>query len=62
MMRSWRQPKPGPPTTQGSPFSGDIRRTRHIGDFCGWKNHDSYRTAFERLLRDLKATAAPANK
>jgi tetratricopeptide (TPR) repeat protein len=32
-----------------------IRRTRHIGDFTDWKNHDSYRKAFERLLRDLKA-------
>jgi len=38
-------------------WAADIRRTRHIGDFCGWKSHDSYRTAFERLLRDLKATA-----
>ena len=33
----------------------DIRRTRHIGDFCDWKNNDSYRKAFDRLLRDLKA-------
>ncbi len=43
-------------------WAADIRRTRHIGDFSGWKNHDSYRTAFERLLRDLKATATPARK
>lgn len=33
----------------------DIRRTRHIGDFCGWKDHDKYKRAFERLMRDLKA-------
>jgi hypothetical protein len=32
-----------------------IRNTRHIGDFTKWKNHDSYRNAFDRLLRDLKA-------
>jgi uncharacterized protein YjbI with pentapeptide repeats len=32
-----------------------IRRTRHIGDFRVWKNHDSYQKSFDRLLRDLKA-------
>jgi hypothetical protein len=31
------------------------RRTRHVGDFTNWKGHDSYRKAFDRLLRDLKA-------
>ena len=36
-------------------WPADIRRTRHIGDFRGWKDHDAYRTAFDRLLRDLKA-------
>jgi uncharacterized protein YjbI with pentapeptide repeats len=36
-------------------WATDIRRTRHIGDFRDWKNHDSYKKAFERLLRDLKA-------
>ena len=24
-------------------------------DFTRWKEHDSYRKAFDRLLRDLKA-------
>ncbi len=38
------------------PWAADIRRTRHIGDFTQWKDHDSYEKAFERLLRDLKAT------
>lgn len=38
----------------GEAWAADIRRTRHIGDFSGWKNHDSYRTAFDRLLRDLQ--------
>lgn len=36
-------------------WAADIRRTRHIGDFRDWKNHDSYKKAFDRLLRDLKA-------
>lgn len=34
-----------------------VRRNRHIGDFSDWKNHDSYRKAFDRLMRDLKAEA-----
>jgi hypothetical protein len=38
-------------------WAADIRRTRHIGDFSRWKDHDFYRKAFERLLRDLKAEA-----
>jgi hypothetical protein len=36
-------------------WAADIRRTRHIGDFRNWKNHDEYQKAFQRLLRDLKA-------
>ncbi len=36
-------------------WAADIRRTRHIGDFRNWKDHDSYKKAFDRLLRDLKA-------
>jgi hypothetical protein len=32
-----------------------ISNTRHIIDFTCWKQHDDYRKAFERLLRDLKA-------
>jgi hypothetical protein len=35
----------------------DVRRSRHVGDFRDWKNDDSYRKAFERLMRDLKAEA-----
>ncbi len=31
-----------------------IKRTRHIGDFTQWKDHDSYQKALTRLLRDLK--------
>jgi uncharacterized protein YjbI with pentapeptide repeats len=33
-----------------------IRRTRHIGDFTHWKEHDQYSKAFDRLLRDLKTS------
>lgn len=36
-------------------WAAEIRRTRHIGDFSRWKDHDAYRVAFEHLLRDLKA-------
>ncbi len=36
-------------------WADDIRRTRHIGDFTHWKNHDDYKKAFNRLLRALKA-------
>jgi TIR domain/Pentapeptide repeats (8 copies) len=36
-------------------WAADIRRTRHIGDFSNWKDHDEYKNAFDRLLRDLNA-------
>jgi len=36
-------------------WPADVRRTRHVGDFTHWKDHDSYQKAFDRLLRDLKA-------
>jgi len=35
-----------------------IRKTRHIGDFTRWRDHDSYVKALVRLLRDLKAKRA----
>jgi hypothetical protein len=38
-------------------WAADIHRTRHIGDFTHWKDHDAYQQAFQRLLRDLKAEA-----
>jgi hypothetical protein len=43
-------------------WAADIRRTRHIGDFANWKDHDAYQKAFERLLRDLKAESAEASE
>ncbi len=39
-------------------WAAEIRRTRHIGDFRNWKEHNSYQKAFQRLLRDLKAKKA----
>jgi hypothetical protein len=36
------------------PWANMIRQSRHVGDFTQWKDHDSYRKAFDRLLRDLK--------
>src|SRR5437867_10965207 len=36
-------------------WAASIRRTRHIGDFRNWKDHDEYEKALERLIRDLQA-------
>jgi uncharacterized protein YjbI with pentapeptide repeats len=41
--------------TTNEAWAAGIRRTRHIGDFGDWKQHDSYRKAIKRLLRDLNA-------
>jgi streptogramin lyase len=35
-------------------WAREICRTRHIGDFQEWKDDNSYRQAFTRLLRDLE--------
>jgi hypothetical protein len=35
-------------------WAASLRRTRHIGDFRNWKDHDAFKKAFDRLLRDLK--------
>jgi len=39
---------------QKTGWAADIKRTRHIGDFTRWKEHDAYQTALDRLLRDLR--------
>jgi hypothetical protein len=31
-----------------------LRGQRNIGDFTGWKEHDSYQRSFERLMQDLR--------
>ena len=38
---------------RGTDSAREIREY-FIPDFSDWKNHDSYQTAFQRLLRDLK--------
>jgi hypothetical protein len=38
-----------------SGWPNHIRKSRLIADFTNWEDHDSYRKAFDRLLRDLKA-------
>ena len=35
-------------------WAADIRRSRHIGDFCNWENYRDYQKGLERLLRDLR--------
>jgi uncharacterized protein YjbI with pentapeptide repeats len=41
-------------------WAADITRTRHIGDFRQWKDHDQYEIAFNRLLRDLRPSGVIA--
>lgn len=38
-------------------WAADTRRARHIGDFRRWRDHDAYKNAFDRLLRDLQCAA-----
>jgi uncharacterized protein YjbI with pentapeptide repeats len=40
----------------GTDAAREIRKY-FIPDFSNWKDHDSYRTAFQRLVKDLKAGA-----
>ena len=42
-------------------WAADIR-TRNIGDFRHWKDHDAYQKVFERLIRDLKQEADTSKK
>ena len=44
-----------------SGWPADIRRSRNIGEFHRWKQHDAYQKAFDRLLRDLKRVDEPAS-
>ena len=39
-------------------WARQLRRERQIVDFSGWKNHDSYQAAFQRLVRDLTLSFA----
>lgn len=40
-------------------WAANIRRTRNIGDFRDWKDHDQYQNAFKKLLRDLQTSGKP---
>ena len=31
-------------------WAADIRRTRHIGDFCGWEDGDGFQRGFQQLV------------
>jgi len=42
----------------GEAWAADLRRTRYIGDFSNWQDHNAYQTAFARLLQDLKVQDA----
>ena len=42
-------------------WAATIRRSRHIGDFTCWKDHDAYQKGLERLMRDLQPNHPPAN-
>lgn len=41
----------------GEAWACQLKDNRHIGDFTRWKDHDAYKKALDRLLRDLKASA-----
>lgn len=43
-------------------WAADIKRTRHIGDFKNWKDHDSFKKSFSKLLDDLKFEITGGNK
>jgi hypothetical protein len=43
----------------GADLAEEVRQY-FIPDFSHWKEHDAFEAAFARLLRDLKATEAPA--
>jgi hypothetical protein len=35
-------------------WAAKLRRSRNIGDFRAWKDHDAYQAALKRVLRDLQ--------
>jgi hypothetical protein len=46
--------------TTNEAWAAKLRRSRNIGDFRAWKDHDAYQRTLERLLRDLRVEAADA--
>lgn len=43
-------------------WAQDIRRTRHIGDFERWKEHDAYQKSLQRLLHALNSAKTKEEK
>ena len=41
-------------------WAAKLRRSRNIGDFRAWKDHDAYQRALKRVLRDLQIEKAAA--
>jgi uncharacterized protein YjbI with pentapeptide repeats len=39
-------------------WAATLQRSRHIGDFRTWKDHDAYQKALERVLRDLRVESS----
>jgi hypothetical protein len=39
-------------------WAAKLRRSRNIGDFRAWKDHDAYQAALKRVLRDLQIEQA----
>jgi uncharacterized protein YjbI with pentapeptide repeats len=54
LIRMWRLPD-----SSGEDLAEEVRKF-FIPDFTGWKDHNAFESAFERLLRDLKAEGPPA--
>jgi len=42
-------------------LAASVRRTRHVGDFRRWKDHDEYQKSLARLIRDLQSDAAASH-
>jgi len=40
-------------------WAAKLRRSRNIGDFRIWKDHDAYQAALKRVLRDLQIEPTP---
>ena len=45
----------------GSDLATEVRQY-FIPDFSNWKDHDAYKLAFDRLLRDLRTTDSEAEQ
>ena len=46
--------------TTNEAWAAKLRRSRNIGDFRAWKEHDAYQKALARVLRDLRIEASDA--